>query len=179
MSFLDRFRKRPALPSTSKQKIRDRPGPMTAHESWAMVRPVAKQLDAGALLTLVTSGLDISPEGRSFSWEYLFLLPGIRARTLMSVSPSEDTDDIDTAAIYLVQRLHPASDDELNIDAALPERFRDSPEVVAELSAGGVDFVAGPSDMKLESRLLASGEAVWVTYYWDEEKVASFGAQIR
>lgn len=136
------------------------------------------QLDAGARLSLVTSGLDISQEGRSFSWEYLFLLPGISARALMSLSPSEDADDVDNAPIYLVQRLNQASESELKNSPVLPERFRDSPEVVAEFSAGGVDFIAGPSDMKLESRLLVSGEAVWVTYYWDEERMARFSAQI-
>ncbi len=47
--------------------------------------------------------------------------------------------------------------------------MRDSPEAVAEFSRRGVDFVAGPSDMKLESRVLASGDARWVTYYSDWE----------
>lgn len=174
MSILDRFRKRPVVPSTSKRKIQDKPGPMTAHESLAIVNPIVMQLDVGARLTLVTSGLDISQEGRSFSWEYLFLLPAISARALMSLSPSEDADNVDNAPIYLVQRLNNVSESELKKTPVLPERFRDSPEVIAELSAGGVDFVAGPSDMKLESRILASGEAVWVTYYWDEERMARF-----
>ena len=176
MSILDRFRKRPMVPSTNKLKIRDESGPMTAHESWAIVKPIALQLDAGARLTLVTSGLDISPEGRSFSWDYLFLLPGLRARALLGLSPPEDTDDVDNAPIYLVQSLSPAGKNELENRAVLPERFRDSPEVVAEFSAGGVDFVAGPSDMKPESRLLVSGEAFWVTYYWNEERMVRFGA---
>ena len=176
MSILDRFRKRPMVPSTNKLKIRDESGPMTAHESWAIVKPIALQLDAGARLTLVTSGLDISPAGRSFSWDYLFLLPDLRARALFGLSPPEDTDDVDNAPIYLEQRLNPASENDMKNRAALPERFRDSPEVVAELAAGGVDFVAGPTDMKLESRFLAPGEAVWVTYYWNEERMVRFGA---
>ncbi len=175
--ILDRFRRRPMVPSTNKRKIRDEPGPMTAHESWAIVKPVVTQLDAGARLTLITSGLDMSQAGRSFSWEYLFLLPSIRARALMSVSPLEDANDIDNAPIYLVQRLNSAGKSDLEYRAVLPEHFRDSPEVVAEFSAVGVDFVAGPSDMKLESRLLVSGEAVWVTYYWNEERMTRFGAQ--
>jgi hypothetical protein len=36
--------------------------------------------------------------------------------------------------------------------------------VVAELAAQGVDFVTGP------------GEAIWVTYYWDEKKTVSFSS---
>lgn len=102
-----------------------------------------------------------------------FFPSAIGAQALMRISPREDTDDIDHAPVYLVQRLD-AADGEPGTGAVLPGRFRDSPEVVAEFSAGGVDFVAGPGDMKLESRLLASGEAVWVTYYWDEERMAGF-----
>jgi hypothetical protein len=45
---------------------------------------------------------------------------------------------------------------------------------VAELAAQGVDFVAGPTDLKLESRLLPSDVAVWVTYYWDVEMTVRF-----
>jgi hypothetical protein len=179
MSLLDRFRKGPATPSVTRQKIQDRPGPMTALESWVIVKPIAMQLDAGARLTLITSGLDITPQGRSFSWEYLFLLPGMGARALFTLSPPEDADDIDSAPIFLTLRINPASASDLKSSAALPEPFRDSPDVVAELSAAGVDFVAGPTDMKLESRLLPSGDAVWVTYYWDEERMARFAVILR
>jgi len=58
----------------------------------------------------------------------------------------------------------------------LPEQFRDSPQVVAELSRQGADFVAGPTEIKLESWLLASEEAVWATYYCDEERAIRFDA---
>lgn len=174
MSILDRFLKQPVYPSTSRRKIRETAGPMTAHESLAIIKPIVTQLDRGARLSFITSGLDMSPEGRSFTWEYLFLLPKIRARVLMSLSPSQDADNIDNAPIYLIQRLNPASDIEIKTSTVLPERFRDSPEVVAEFSKGGVDFITGPSDMKLESRLLISGTAVWVTYYWDEERMVTF-----
>jgi hypothetical protein len=57
--------------------------------------------------------------------------------------------------------------------AGLPVSFRDSPEVVSELATQRVDSVAG-TDMKLESRLFPSGEAVWVTYYRDAEIMVPF-----
>jgi hypothetical protein len=39
-----------------------------------------------------------------------------------------------------------------------------------------VDFVAGPTDMKLEGRMLPSGPPVWVTFYWDREYITPFAA---
>jgi len=176
MTLFDRFRNRPLQASTTQRKVRDQPGPMTAHEAWAIVRPVAHELDPRARLTFITSGLDMSREGRSFTWEFLFHLPGGRARALLTLEPNRETGDIDNAPIILVQRLTPASVAGLDRATVLPERFRDSPEVVAEFAAGGVDFVAGPTDMKLEGRVLDTGEAVWVTYYWDGERKASFTA---
>lgn len=174
MKILDRFRKRPQVPSTSQRKIRDTPGPMTAHEAWAMVSPIARKLDASAQLRLITSGLDIGPDGRSFTWEFLFLLPGVRARALLTVSPAVEAENIDVAPIHLFQRLSHAAAVELKSESSLPQQFRDSPEVVAALAAQGVDFVSGPSDMKVESRIRPDGTPVWVTYDWDEERFTPF-----
>ncbi len=174
MSLFDRFRHQAFQPSMTQYKIRDEPGPLTCRQAWAIVRPVALELDPGSQLTFITSGLDMSAKGRSFTWEFLFLLPRRCIRALFSLEPSRETDDIDNAPIVLTQRLTPASTTDLKRASTLPEPFRDSPEVVEEFSAGGVDFVAGPSDMKLEGRVLATGEPVWVTYYWDGERRTSF-----
>ncbi len=115
----------------------------------------------------------MSPEGRSGTWEFIFYLPKLNANAMLSLEPDPDNEDVDNAPRVLTQRINPAA----GIDAQrrpLPESFRDSPEVVKEFAAGGVDFVAGPTDMKLEGRVLPSGEAVWVTYYWDEERTTPF-----
>ena len=176
MSFLDGFLKHGVKPSTSRRKIRERPGPMTARESWALIWPIAAEIDPLARLIFVTSGLDINPKGQSFSWEYLFFLPGIPAKIMMSLSPME-TADTDNAPIYLVQRLQPVSNSELKTIHFLPDKFRNSPEVISELSLKGLDFTAGPSDMKLESRVLPTGEAVWVTFYWDVELTTPFAME--
>jgi hypothetical protein len=74
----------------------------------------------------------------------------------------------------LVQHLNPISATEVSRADVLSETFRDSPAVVAEFAAAGVDFVAGSSDMQLDAKALASGEAVWVTYCWDEQRTAEF-----
>jgi hypothetical protein len=154
---------------------------MTAHQAWAVIAPLAKTLDPHPGLTLITSGLDMDHKGFSRTWEFLFFLPKRNATVMLGVEPDPGNSDIDKAQCILTQRIHPAS----SVDAQRPvfsDHFRDSPEVVAEFSAKGVDFVAGPSDMKLEGRVLPSGRAVWVTYYWDQEYTTSFeeagGAQV-
>ena len=138
-----------------------------------MAYPEAKKLDESAGLTFMTSGLDIDRMGRSRTWEFLFVVPKLRATALVTLGPSDDADDVDRAPIHMTLRLKAASAGELN-GAGLPAGFRDSPEVVAELAAQGVDFVTGPTDLKLESRQVPSGEAVWVTYYRDGEITVPF-----
>ena len=148
---------------------------MTAREAWAHVAPEATALDPRARLTFITSGLDMNHGGRSRTWEFIFSLPRRNAAVMLSLEPDPESPDVDTAQSILTQRLHPAS----ALDAQrppFPDRLRDSPEVVAEFSADGVDFAAGPTDMKLEGRVLPSGQAVWVTYYWDREYVTPFAA---
>lgn len=178
MGLLDIFRGGSPERSVTRRQVRDEPGPLTAHQARDMVWPVARALDSATRLTLLTSGLDIGPDGRSFSWEFGFALPGHRAFALFSVEPSGEGADIDGDPIVLVQRLRPMSATEASGLPTLPERFRDSPEVVAELAVQGVDFVAGPSDMKLEARVLPAGEAVWVTYHWDKPRMVPFAAPI-
>jgi hypothetical protein len=146
---------------------------MTAHRAWTVVAPVVKDLDPHAELTLITSGLDMNHKGCSRTWEFIFFLPNRNATVMLSLEPDAESSDVDSAQCILTQRVKPAS----ALDAQrppFPEHFRDSPEVVAEFSANGVDFVAGPTDMKLEGRVLPSGDAVWVSYYWDQEYTTSF-----
>lgn len=176
MSILKRFLTHRFKPSTSRRKIREKPGPMTAHEARSLIWPIVIDLDPGARLIFITSGLDINHKGQSFFWEYLFLLPNMQARSTMSLSPLEDAD-IENGPIYLIQHLNPVSDRELKTITLLPERFRDSPEVLAEFSAEAGDFDAGNSDMKMESRVLSTGETVWVTFYRNEERITAFGLQ--
>ena len=176
MGLFDRFRSTPLTLSTTRRSVRDEPGPLTAHEAWALAEPAARALDPTAQLTLLTSGLDLGPDGRSFTWEFGFDLLRRKAYVLITIEPSGEGEDIDDDPVVLVQRVRPVDGSELGRRPALPERFRDSPEVVAEFASRGVDFVAGPTDMKLEGRVVATGESVWVTYDWDDEQTAAFGA---
>jgi hypothetical protein len=175
MRFRDRLFKRASERSITRWAVPGRAGSMTAHEAWAVVSPVAQGLDPQARLTLITSGLDMNHAGCSRTWEFIFFLPKRNATAMLSLEPDSESADVDSAQCILTQRINPAS----ALDAQrlpFPDCFRDSPEVVAEFSAGGVDFVAGPSDMKLEGRVLPSGNAMWVTYYWDREHTTSFAA---
>ncbi|MCS7072713.1 MAG: hypothetical protein NZM00_14505 [Anaerolinea sp.] len=154
-------------------QVRAPPGPLTSREAWDIVQPIVAGLDPQARLTFITSGLDISHAGRSFTWEFMVHLPARQAQALLSLAPADDAADVDSAPLVLTQRIGPA-DAGAEHPPALPLPFRDSPEVVAELAASGVDFIAGPTDMKLEGRILATGEAVWLTSYWDEVRSVSW-----
>ncbi len=105
--------------------------------------------------------------------ECIFYLPGRGATAILSLEPDAGSEDVDCARSVLTQRVRPAS----AIDAdrpPFPDRFRDSPEVVAGFAARGADFMAGPTDMKLERQALPSGEAVWVTYDRDRQFTMPF-----
>ena len=173
MGFFDRFSNKPIKPAITQRAVPEICGSMTAHQAWAVVAPIAKAMDRQARLTLISSGLDMSDKGRSLSWDFIFFLPARNLTVMLSLEPDPQSADVDHSPCILTQRINQA----FAIDAsrpAFPDRFRDSPDVVAEFSASGVDFLFGPTDMKLEGRILPSGEAVWITYYWDREYSTSF-----
>jgi hypothetical protein len=146
---------------------------MTAHAAWAVARPAAHALDPQARLTLITSGLDIDLHGCSGTWEFIFYLPGRNATVMLSLEPAPESGDVDNAPRVLTRRMRDAFMQDAR-RPPFPDRFRDSPEVVAEFMKRGVDFVAGPTDMKIEGRILPSGDAVWITYFWDREFTTPF-----
>src|SRR5512147_2199937 len=108
MGLFTRRTDRPAEPSITTRAVPERYGGMTAHEAWAVVTPVATALDPLAKLTLITSGLDMSPEGRSRIWEFIFFLPGRNATVMLSLEPDADSEDVDTAQSVLTQRIRSA-----------------------------------------------------------------------
>ena len=173
MGLFGRLFRKPIKPSIS-QRPSGLCGPVTLHEALAIVLPAANELDPKAGLTFVTSGLDIQQDGRSHTWEFSFILPNRSATLMLSLEPDAQSEDPDAAPSVLKQRVNPLSQMDSN-RVFLPAQIRNSPEVVAELSSRGADFIAGPSDMKIESRILDSGGAVWVTYYFDQEFTTRFG----
>jgi len=171
MGLLDKLLGRSALPaSTTCPPVTATPGPRGAHAAWDLVRAHAQALDPKWRLVGITSGTDLRPDGRSATWEFVFDLPGREAMLLATLAPPADADP-DTAAPGLTLRVRTGRAS----GAPLPVPFRDSPEVVAGFAAEGVDFVAGPTDMKLEARVLASGPA-WITFDWNGERHAAFAA---
>jgi hypothetical protein len=137
----------------------------------------ALALDARAQLVFVTSGTDIRTDGKSFTWEFLFALPGRHASILLSYGPPESCEDVDIAPVAVVMRV---SVDSRPPQRVLPFNFRNSPEVVDELSRMGVDFVAGQTDMKLEGKCSPDGEPQWITYSWGKQIAVPFSVtQIR
>jgi len=171
MSFLDKLLKRPLKPSEERRLVRETPGPLTAHEAWAFAKIEALALDARAQLVLVTSGTDICADGKSFAWEFLFTLPGRNASILLNYGPPENCEDVDGAPVAVVMRVSVTSRPPQRV---LPFDFRNSPEVVDELSRMGVDFVAGQTDMKLEGKCSADGEPQWITYSWGKQIAVPF-----
>ncbi len=173
MNLFTRHPSRNQEKSITRSVVPDCYGSMTSHHAWHIVHPVVKSLDPRARCTLITSGLDMNGEGLSRTWEFIFYLPGRDVVVMLSLEPDHECPNVDRAPCIMTQRRRPA--DTLDAERLpLPECFRDSPDVVSEFSARGVDFVAGPTDMKLESRMLREGEGVWVTYYWDQEYTTSF-----
>lgn len=137
MGLFDRLRKRPSVPSSERQLAREQPGPMTSHESWAIVYPAAKKLDETARLISVMSGLNIDHKGRSLIWDLIFVMPRLRAKALYTLSPSDDAEDVDNSPIQITRKLMTAPESDL-LREVLPVSFRDSAEVVAELTVQGV-----------------------------------------
>lgn len=147
---------------------------LTAHAAWRVVKPCAQNHAANPVLTFITSGTDLNVEGRSRTWEFGFYVPESRSSLLVSLMPVPAAGDGDVglaAIIALTVRITPCFQPPAT---GLPFDFRDSPDVVAEFSRAGVDFVAGSTDMKLEARRLASGQAVWLTYDWDRVCTTAF-----
>lgn len=176
MGFVDQILGRVSKPSIKRRTVPECVGDITVHSAWIIVSQIAEQHDHKAKLTFITSGMDLNREGRSHTWEFFFLLPSRKSTAMISLEPDSQCENVDNAPCILIQRLKPTIPSD-RYKLSLPLPFRDSPEAVAEFIAKGVDFEAGPSDMKLESRALPSGKVLWVTYYWDKEFAIPFVAE--
>ena len=176
MGFLDRIFGRTPKPDITRRTVPECVGSMTAHGAWTVAYQIAEQHDRQATLTLITSGTDLNGEGRSRTWEFIFILPSCKSTLMISLEPDPQCEDVDYAPCVLTQRFNPITPSDRH-KPSLPVPFLDSPEAVAEFTARGVDYEAGPSDMKLEGRALPSGEAMWITYYWGKEFAISFVAE--
>lgn len=121
MNFLDRIFKKPLQPSVTRKLIREDPGPLTVFDAWGYAKAEALSLDPEAKLILITSGTDIRPDGKSFTWEFLFFLNSRQARVSLTYGPSDDAADIESASVMVVKRVSRATD---NSALALPFFYR-------------------------------------------------------
>lgn len=175
-------------------------GPITARDAFAISDPVAKSYDADAFCHLMNAGERINSEGISDLWELLYLFPGERARAIFGVGIDEHCDpDEEWELRYLFEGVRPfvrhepggilgrlirsgAFDvraqwqRELERHAPLPVPFRDSPEAVRMFIAQGEDFVSGDIHLTVQTRTLATGEAVWWSMAYGVEYTTPFAA---
>jgi hypothetical protein len=151
-------------------KLAAPPGPRTAAEALALVLPHARELDAAAVWLWISSGTNLRHDGRSLDWEFRFRLPRDGAIAHLSLRPDEaGGDDLDRAPLLLHRRVTP----EPTTNAArapLPQPFRDSPAVTAELAARGIDLIAGATEIRIEGRTdAATGVAAWHAFAGRDE----------
>ena len=172
------FSQKSQEPPVTRYPVPHLSGSMTVRQAWSEAARAASELDPRFRLTVVTSGLDVNFEGRSRTWEFIFFLPGRSETALVTLEADPMNEDVDSAGCILTRRLQPASPQD-GKKTQFPVPFRDSPEVAAEFSAQGADFLSGPTDMKIEGRILPDGKAVWVTCCWDREYLAPFAKRSR
>lgn len=156
-------------PRDGRERARDRPGPLTSREAWDLVAPRLEELDPEARLVGISSGTDLDAGGRASTWSFRVQLPSHERAGLVLVEPAPGTPLPEEAPLDRVELYRP-------LDAAdrgrraLPRDFRDSPEVVAALAAQGVDFVAGPTTLMIETAWSEDDppELGWVCRSYDD-----------
>lgn len=151
-------------------------GPVTAREALALVYPTVVEISKKPVLLHITSGTDISAEGRSGTWEFVVHFPARLAQGVYSLE-QRDPEGSDRG-LRMTWRLSPRLDVK-GEDVALPLDFTDSPQVVQDLNRAGVDWVAGDSDMTLATKRLPSGEVVWATESYGKEFTSPFVVSMR
>jgi hypothetical protein len=144
---------------------------VTAREALALVQPAVLETSTKPVLLLITSGTDISADGRAGTWEFVFHFPARVAQGVYSLEPRDP--EVSDGGLRMKWRLSPRPDAK-GEDAALPLDFTDSPQAVEDLNRAGVDWVAGDTDMTLATKRLPSGEVVWVTESYGKEFATRF-----
>lgn len=130
-----------------------------------------KAVDSRYVLTMVTTG-DVNERGLAYTWDFLFDFPRRAASGVFIVQACDSDQEIDTQPLCVVTFVKPRPAQKP--PAPLPLDFIDSPETVQALAAQGANYISGPSDMPLSSKILSGGAAVWVTYMYDREFQAPF-----
>ncbi len=173
-------------------------GPLTASEAFVIVDPAAKGYDADAFCHLLTAGERINGEGLSDLWELFYMMPNARAKATLGVGIDEHCDpDEEWEQRFLFEDVRPFAHhepgnilrrlirggafdvraqwrQELERHAPLPLPFRDSPEAVRTFIAQGEDFFSGDIHLTVQTKTLATGEAVWWSMAYGVEYTTPF-----
>ncbi len=160
--------------------------PVTAAGAFARVKPLASELDRGALLKSIVSQAGVDRNGASPRWEFAFDLPARRAQLycVWSLPLEASADDYGPALVEVNTRPFPAPDgplrllaregkllnrqlaglwkEELRRNPFLPEPFRDS-------DAAAADFVSQGLDLEMEEFSLRTGRSPEGAFSWIAE----------
>ena len=132
---------------------------VTAREALSLIYPTVLEVSRTPVLLIVTSGTDVTADGRARTWEFVFHFPARRAQGVYSLVPANM--DRPGRALRLDFRLSPRPD--ADAGPGLPLDFVDSPAAAHALTLAGVDWTSGDPDMTLATKRLGSGEVVWAT----------------
>lgn len=158
--------------------------PVTARAAFDSVRPAVRQLDRDARLKMIVSQNGIGPGGASPHWEFFFDLPQRRAQLVCEwrLPWDEAADGYGPAQIEIVAKPFPPENSpirqlvkdgkllhrqmigmwqqELKRRPNLPQKFRDTDAVLADLRRQGLE--PDQADFSLSTGLSPDGRLNWV-----------------
>lgn len=170
---------------------------LTARQAFALLLPVAHQLDAQARLKSIVSPHGADADGTSAIWDFAFDLPRRRAQLFCEWSLAWDTaaDAWGPARLEFSARPFPAEDGPVRKLVAqghllhrqlyglwqqerrrrpdLPHQFRDTPAVMAELISQGLDL--SRDEFSLATGLSPAGHPAWIAQARRKSWFCAFG----
>lgn len=151
-------------------------GRITAREALELIHPVVMETSRTPVLVLVTSGTDVTIEGRSATWEFVYHFPARMGQGSYSLEPvGYETSD---SPLRLAYRLSPRGDARSEREG-LALDFIDSPQAARNLAELGADWISGDPDMILATKRLPSGAIVWATESYGMEYTTAFEPSLR
>jgi hypothetical protein len=162
------------------------PAPVTARRAFEQAARSAREMDRAARLKMISAPGGVDASGASDRWEFLFDLPARRAKLSCTwfLEWDAQADRFGAAQIDAQARPFPPMDSPLRRLVAegkllhrqmiglwagerrrgpdLPDRFRDSNEVIGEFMARGLDVAL--HEFTLGTGLSPAGEISWVVH---------------
>jgi len=156
---------------------------LTARQAYMIIQPAAREFDTQARLKAIAAPQGAGVDGAGSHWEFFFDLPRRRAQLgcTWSLAWDEAADAWGPARIEINARPFPAEggpirqlvadgsllhrqlyglwEQERTRRADLPDTFRDTPAVMAELTRQGLDLAQ--DEFSLNTEPAAAGRTVW------------------